>query len=99
MGGGGGGTGGPGCTSGFTGFGIAASSGCERKMSRPVPLYVTSSLDFSKSNRRVGSSVCASTGRAVLRVVCVLPARVCKVVPVDEGCGADATGPGAGVGV
>ena len=61
-----------GCLSGGNGFGMGASSGCERKISRPVPLYVTSSLDLSRSKRKVGSSVWANSGCG-LRAVFVAP--------------------------
>src|SRR5271166_4679584 len=91
MGGGGGGAC-TGCLSGGSGFGIGGASGCDRKMSRPVPLYVTSSLDLSQSKRNVGSRVCDSIGWAVLRLVWVLALCACEVAPVDGGRGALAAG-------
>src|ERR1039458_2035713 len=80
-----------GCLSGGKAFGMGASSACERKMSRPVPLYVTSSLDFSRSKRKVGSSVWANSACG-LRAVFVAPALGCPAALPGNGREAVAAG-------
>src|ERR1700736_1813087 len=59
MGGGGGGGGGPSDSLDLSVFPLSTGCGisaCARKMFRPLPSYLVSSLAFSQSYRRVGSS-------------------------------------------
>ena len=64
-------------------------------MSRPVPLYATSSLDFKRSRRNDGSSELANNGRVVFRLAAVTPFAGCIAAKDGDGFGAATVGVGA----
>src|SRR5262249_45684382 len=87
MGGGGGGGGGP-VSSSFLGAGTPGGSGCgisacARNMLRPLPSYLVSSLVFSQSYRKVGSS---ERGPAITFLTCFLECEAGR----EEATGRDA---------